>query len=82
METGLNINNAATKTQPKKLSPFLLFVKHRKPYLEVQIPGICMKDILFQAGQEWHKLTEQQKQVYRDESTLIAAQNAASAAGE
>lgn len=27
-----------------------------------------MKDILRVAGEEWHKLSEEQKQVYRDES--------------
>ena len=39
-----------------------------------------MKDILYHAGQDWHKLTEEQKQVYRDESTLLAAQSSAAAA--
>jgi len=32
-----------------------------------------MKEILQHAGQEWHTLSEEQKQVYRDESTLLAA---------
>ena len=31
------------------------------------------------AGQDWHRLTEDQKQTYRDESTLMAAQNSAAA---
>ena len=38
-----------------------------------------MKDILYQAGQEWHKLSEDQKQCYRDESTLLATQSQAAA---
>jgi len=59
METALNISNPATTPKVKKLSPFLIFVKHRKPALEAASPGIAMKDILFQSGLEWHKLSEQ-----------------------
>eukprot|EP00347_Sterkiella_histriomuscorum_P012779 403367255 len=52
----------------KKLSPFLVFVKHRRPLLEQERPDIQMKEILQQVGQEWHRLTEDQKQIYRDQS--------------
>ncbi|CDW88788.1 UNKNOWN [Stylonychia lemnae] len=52
----------------KKLSPFLVYVKHRKPVLEQERPEIAMKEILQVVGQEWHRLTEDQKNIYRDES--------------
>jgi hypothetical protein len=64
--------------KPKRLSPFLLFVKTRRSHYEKQHTGetpLTMRDILYEAGKEWHTLTEAQKQVYRDESTLLAAQN-------
>lgn len=52
----------------KKLSPFLIYVKHRKPILEHTRPELDMKDILRVASREWHALREDEKQVYRDES--------------
>ena len=49
MDLGLNISHATPQKPQKfrKLSPFLLFVKHRKPAMEAMQPGISMKDILF-----------------------------------
>jgi|LauGreDrversion4_2_1035121.scaffolds.fasta_scaffold230852_2 hypothetical protein len=32
-----------------------------------------MKDILYQAGLDWNLLSEQDKQVYREESSILAA---------
>jgi hypothetical protein len=52
--------------QPKqrKLSPFLLFVKQRRQDFEQHKSNgqqMNMKDFLYAAGQEWHKLTEAEK---------------------
>lgn len=47
MDAELNSNNGGKGQKVKKLSPFLIFVKHRKPALETASPGISMKDILF-----------------------------------
>jgi len=47
-------------TSTKRLSPFLIFVKHRRPQIEAKHKheGISMKEVLYYAGQEWHTLTE------------------------
>jgi hypothetical protein len=52
----------------KKLSPFLIYVKHRKPILESTRPELNMKEILQVTSREWHALREEEKQVYRDEA--------------
>jgi len=62
-------------SKPKHPSPFLLFVKHQRVEIEQKIGSNVMKDILYQAGSEWSFLTEDQRQVFRDESNLLAAKS-------
>jgi hypothetical protein len=53
--------DANTFQKPKRLSPFLLFVKTRRSYYEKQHAGdapLTMRDVLYEAGKEWHTLTE------------------------
>ncbi|TNV81757.1 hypothetical protein FGO68_gene10957 [Halteria grandinella] len=60
--------------QNKKLSPFLIYVKHRKTQIErerIMQTGqsdLNMKMIVSQLADEWRNMSEPQKQVFRDES--------------
>ena len=52
----------------RKLSPFLIYVRHRRPIIEQERMAMScgqydmnMKEVLHIMAQEWHALTEEQK---------------------